>query len=83
VIAQAARWFLFQSARNPLAHKLFLDFNLTADSTHFIAMLIMALAPPGHRPHAVGVIALGLFTLIPIGACWLPVRSTAPRFAER
>jgi hypothetical protein len=75
--------FLFQSARNPLAHKLFLDFNLTANSAHFIAMLIMALALPEHRPHAVGVIALGLLTIVPIGACWLPVRSTAPRFAER
>jgi hypothetical protein len=73
--------FLFRSARNPLAHRLFLDFNLTANSAHFIAMLIMALTMPEHRQHAVGVVALGLLTIIPIGACWLPVRGTAPQAA--
>jgi hypothetical protein len=73
--------FLFQSARNPLAHRLFLDFNLTANSAHFIAMLIMALTMPEHREHAVGVVALGLLTIVPIGACWLPVRGTAPQTA--
>jgi hypothetical protein len=69
--------FLFQSARAPLAHRLFLDFNLTANSAHFTAMLIMALTMPEHRQHAAGVIALGLLTIIPIGACWLPVRGAA------
>jgi hypothetical protein len=73
--------FLFQSARDPLAHRLFLDFNLTANSAHFIAMLIMALTMPEHRQHAVGVVALGLLTIVPIGACWLPVRGTTPRAA--
>lgn len=75
--------FLFLSARNPLEHRLFLDFNLAANSAHFIAMLIMALAMPEHREHAVGVVALGLLTIVPIGACWLPVRGTATRVAER
>jgi hypothetical protein len=70
--------FLFQSARAPLAHRLFLDFNLTANSAHFTAMLIMALTMPEHRQHAVGVIALGLLTIAPIGTCWLLVRGTAP-----
>ena len=32
--------FLFRSARDPLAHGLFLDFNLAANSAHFAAMLI-------------------------------------------
>jgi hypothetical protein len=73
--------FLFQSARNPLAHRLFLDFNLTANSAHFIAMLIMALTMPEHREHAAGVVALGLLTIVPIGACWLPVRSAASQAA--
>jgi hypothetical protein len=71
--------FLFQSARAPLAHRLFLDFNLTANSAHFTAMLIMALAMPEHRQHAAGVILLGLLTTVPVGACWLPVRGTAPQ----
>jgi hypothetical protein len=70
--------FLFQSARAPLTHRLFLDFNLTANSAHFTAMLTVALTMPEHRQHAVGVIALGLLTIVPIGTCWLLVRGTAP-----
>ena len=31
--------FLFGSAREPLTHRLFLDFNLTANAAHFTAML--------------------------------------------
>ena len=73
--------FLFEAARNPLAHRLFLDFNLIANSAHFIAMLVMALTMPEHRQHAVGVVALGLLTIVPIGACWLPVRGMAPQAA--
>ena len=71
--------FLYQSARAPLAHRLFLDFNLTANSAHFIAMLLMAVAMPEHREHVAGVIALGLLTTVPLGACWLPVRGSAAR----
>lgn len=73
--------FLFQAARNPLAHRLFLDFNLAANSAHFIAMLVMALTMPEHRQHAVGIVALGLLTIVPIGACWLTVRGMAPQAA--
>jgi hypothetical protein len=69
--------FLFYSARAPLTHRLFLDFNLTANTAHFTAMLIMALVMPEHHEHTVGVIALGLLTIVPIGACWLPVRRAA------
>lgn len=69
--------FLFYSARAPLTHRLFLDFNLTANTAHFTAMLVMALAMPEHHEHTVGVIALGLLTIVPIGACWLPVRRAA------
>lgn len=78
--------FLFEAARDPLAHRLFLDFNLVANSAHFFAMVIIAVAMPGHRQHLVGVVALGLLTIIPIGACWLPVRGAVPltsRIEER
>lgn len=75
--------FLFQSARYPLAHRLFLDFNLTANSAHFTAMLMMALAMPEHRQHVAGVIALGLLTIVPIGLCWLPVRVAKITRVER
>jgi hypothetical protein len=69
--------FLFHSARAPLTHRLFLDFNLAANFAHMGAMLLMALLMPEHREHAAGVIALGLLTTVPMGACWLPVRRAA------
>jgi hypothetical protein len=69
--------FLFHSARAPLAHRLFLDFNLTANATHFVAMLLMALTMPEQHRHAVGVFALGLISTVPLAACWLPVRRAA------
>jgi hypothetical protein len=66
--------FLFRSASAPLANRLFLDFNLTANSAHFGAMLIMAVTMPEEHQHIAGVVALGLITTVPLAACWLPVR---------
>jgi hypothetical protein len=66
--------FLFASARDPLANRLFLDFNLTANAAHFGAMLVMAVAMRDEHRHLVGVVALGLLTTVPLAACWLPVR---------
>lgn len=71
--------FLFASAKAPLANRLFLDFNLTANSAHFAAMLAMAVALPGQHHHLGGVVALGLLTTVPIAACWLPVRRSQGR----
>ena len=65
---------LFRSAQAPLANRLFLDFNLTANSAHFAAMLVMAVAMREHHRHLAGVVALGLLTTVPLAACWLPVR---------
>ena len=69
--------FLFGSARAPLANRLFLDFNLTANSAHFGVMLVMAVAMPDEHQHLAGVVALGLLTTVPLAACWLPVRRPA------
>jgi hypothetical protein len=69
--------FLFGSARAPLANRLFLDFNLTANSAHFGAMLIMAVSMRDQHQHIAGVVALGLITTVPLAACWLPVRHGA------
>ena len=66
--------FLFRSARAPLANRLFLDFNLTANSAHFGAMLLMAVTMRDEHQHLAGVLALGLLTTVPLAACWLPVR---------
>jgi hypothetical protein len=71
--------FLFRSAREPLAHGLFLDFNLAANSTHFAAMLVMALAMPEEHRHIAGVVTLGLISTVPLAACWLPVRHSVVR----
>jgi hypothetical protein len=69
--------FLFGSARAPLANRLFLDFNLTANSAHFGAMFIMAVTMRGQHQHIAGVLALGVLTTVPLAACWLPVRRAA------
>ncbi|OMC07378.1 MULTISPECIES: hypothetical protein [unclassified Mycobacterium] len=66
--------FLFASARDPLANRLFLDFNLTANAAHFAAMLVMAVAMHDEHQHIAGVLALGVLTTVPLAACWLPVR---------
>jgi hypothetical protein len=66
--------FLFRSAGAPLTNRLFLDFNLTANSAHFGAMIIMAVTMRDQHQHLAGVLALGLITTVPLAACWLPVR---------
>jgi hypothetical protein len=66
--------FLFASAKAPLANRLFLDFNLTANSAHFGVMLVMAVAMRDEHRHLVAVVALGVLTTVPLAACWLPVR---------
>jgi hypothetical protein len=66
--------FLFRSARDPSANRLFLDFNLTATAAHFAVMLIMAVTMPDEHQHIAGVFALGVISTVPLAACWLPVR---------
>jgi hypothetical protein len=66
--------FLFHSARAPLANRLFLDFNLTANSAHFGVMLLMAVTMPDEHQHIGGVLAIGVLSTVPLAACWLPVR---------
>jgi hypothetical protein len=68
--------FLFRSARDPSANRLFLDFNLTANAAHFAVMLVMAVTMPGEHQHIAGVIALGVISTVPLAACWLPVRNS-------
>jgi len=66
--------FLFRSATAPLANRLFLDFNLTANSAHFVVMLAMAVTMHDQQRHLAGVVALGLISTVPLAAFWLPVR---------
>jgi hypothetical protein len=66
--------FLYRSANAPLANRLFIDFNLTANAAHFGVMLVMAVAMRDEHRHLAGVVALGLLTTVPLAACWLPVR---------
>lgn len=71
--------FLFASARDPLANRLFLDFNLAANAAHFGVMLVMAATMPEEHRHLAGVAALGLLTIVPLAACWLPARRRSAR----
>ncbi len=66
--------FLFASARDASANRLFLDFNLAANGAHFAVMLAMAVTMPDEHQHIAGVLALGLITTAPLAACWLPAR---------
>lgn len=66
--------FLFASAGNPHANRMFLDFNLTANAVHFAVMLVMAVTMPDEHQHTAGVLALGVISTVPLAACWLPVR---------
>ena len=66
--------FLFASARDPSANRLFLDFNLAANGAHFAVMLAMAVTMPAEHQHITGVLTLGVITTVPLAACWLPVR---------
>jgi hypothetical protein len=66
--------FLFGSARAPLENRLFLDFNLAANSAHVGVMLIMAATMPDEHQHIGGVLAIGALSTVPLAACWLPVR---------
>jgi hypothetical protein len=61
--------FLFASARAPLANRLFLDFNLTANAAHCGVMLVMAVAMRDEHRHLAGVAVLGLLTTVPLAAC--------------
>jgi hypothetical protein len=66
--------FLFRSARDPSANRVFLDFNLTANVAHFAVMLVMAVTMPDEHEHIAGVFALGVISTVPLAACWLRVR---------
>jgi hypothetical protein len=69
--------YLFACAGAPQNNRLFLDFNLAANATHFGVMLIMAITMRHEHTHVVGVLVLGLLSTAPLAACWLPVRRLA------
>ncbi len=70
--------FLFGSARDPGANRMFVDFNLAANAAHFLVMLLMAVTMPAEHQHVAGVLALGVISTVPLAACWLPVRRGRP-----
>jgi hypothetical protein len=69
--------FLFVSARDPIANRLFIDFSLVANTAHFAAMLIMAATMPDEHHHIPGVVLLGLVSNLPLALSWIPVRRAA------
>ena len=55
--------FLFVSARDPIANRLFIDFSLVANTAHFAATLIMAATMPDEHHHIPGVVIPGVVLL--------------------
>lgn len=66
--------FMVLSARRPLAHKLFIDFALTANLAHMVSMIVMALVDAHEHPKLLGDIPLGTLPTLLLGALWLRVR---------
>ena len=66
--------FLWKAAKDPLGHRLFLDFTLVANFAHFGLMAIQAVVIPGEHLHLVGDVLGGFVLLAVLAAAWLPAR---------
>lgn len=66
--------FLWKAAKDPLAHRLFLDFTLVANFAHFGLMAIQAVVIPGEHLHLVGDVLAGFVLLAVLAAAWVPAR---------
>jgi hypothetical protein len=69
--------FLWMAAKDPLSHRLFLDFTLVANFAHFGLMAIQSLVMPHEHLHLVGDVLAGFVLLAVLAAAWLPVRRHA------
>jgi hypothetical protein len=65
--------FLWLAARDPLRHRLFIDFTLVANVAHFGLMGIQSFTY-GEHTHLYGDVLLGFLVLAALGFAWLPVR---------
>jgi hypothetical protein len=69
--------FLWQTAKDPLRHRLFIDFAIAANAAHFLVMLVQGIVMEGEHMHLVGDVLLGWLLVAALLAVWLPVRNRA------
>lgn len=74
-------FFLWIAARDPLRHRLFIDFTLIANAAHFLVMMVQAIVMEGEHTHLIGDVPLGFLLVIVLTALWLPLRREAARNA--
>jgi hypothetical protein len=69
--------FLWFAARDPLRHRMFIDFTLIANAAHFLLMFVQGIAIDGEHAHLVGDVPTGIGLVGVLAATWLPVRRRA------
>lgn len=67
--------FIWHSARNPLAHRLFIDFTVAGNAAHGAIMAYMAVSMPGMLEHLFTDTMLLIVGVPLMLALWLPVRA--------
>ncbi|WP_343034482.1 DUF6632 domain-containing protein [Amycolatopsis anabasis] len=70
--------FTWRAARDPLAHRSFLDFTITANYAHIGLMLVLALVRHHEHAHLAGDVAAGFLPPILLSILWWPIRSRVP-----
>ena len=66
--------FLWAAAKDPLAHRFFIDFTVAANAAHFGLMFIQAIVMEGEHRHLVGDVLVGWLLLLGLALAWFPVR---------
>ncbi|HUQ00794.1 MAG TPA: DUF6632 domain-containing protein [Aeromicrobium sp.] len=70
-------FFLWKAAKEPLSHRLFLDFTLVANIAHFGLMGVQSIVMRGEHMHLVGDVLAGFALVAVLAAAWLPARRQA------
>lgn len=71
-------FFIWRSARNPMANSMFVDFTVVGNAAHGAIMIYMAISMPGMVEHLYTdtlLLELGVPILLVL---WLPVRNCRP-----
>ncbi|MFE7720372.1 DUF6632 domain-containing protein [Nocardia rhizosphaerihabitans] len=69
--------FVWRAARDPLRHRLMVEFTIVGNFAHLGVMGLMAIFDSTHTAHLLGDVPLGLLLPIILTILWLPVRQLA------
>jgi hypothetical protein len=69
--------FLWIAAREPLEHRLFIDFTIVANLAHAAVMAVQSFTYHGEHAHLWGDVVILLAVMVVLAALWLPVRRMA------